>query len=119
VVADREALQALPAVASRVDPVRLKLEVPGLDPAARAEAETRLARRLSACGCNEGAVALILSLPVAAGAGAALGGGWGAWGVGLGITAGAAALGKLIGLARARAALRRDVDVILARIGAA
>ena len=94
-------------------PTRLALALPGLDPVIRAQAEARLARSLSACGCNEGALALIAALPPAALWAFATQSGLAAWGWLLALVATASALGKFLGLARARRNLRREVDRVL------
>lgn len=114
VIGDWAALAALPDTAWQRRPTHLRLELPGLQPLDRARAEARLAQRLSACGCNEGALALIAALPVAT-----LLAGWWAegaarWAWGLGGVVLAAALGKTLGLWRARAALRAEVAAVAA-----
>lgn len=118
VIGDWAALAALPAMPLRQRPTRLKLALPGLRPLDRAQAEARLARRLSACGCNEGAVALLVSLPVAAVLAGWLAEGAARWAWGLGGVVLGAALGKALGLWRARAALRAEVAAVMVLRGA-
>lgn len=117
VIGDWAALAALPDAAWRRRPTHLRLELPGLRPLDRAQAEARLARRLSACGCNEGALALIVALPVAAVLAGWLAEGAARWAWGLGGVVLAAALGKALGLWRARAALRAEVAALAALQG--
>jgi hypothetical protein len=114
VIGDWAALAALPAMPLRQRPTRLKLALPGLRPLDRAQAEARLARRLSACGCNEAALALLVSLPLAAALSGWLADGAARWAWGLGGVVLGAALGKALGLWRARAALRAEVAAVAA-----
>lgn len=98
-------------------PFRLILALPGLPPDLRAEAETSLARTLSACGCTEGAVGLLAALPVGAAVAMMVlpaASGSLAWAVciGAGGVIGAMA-GKVAGRLRARRRLAREVERIL------
>ena len=120
VVSTRADLLALPQRLSlRQPPQRLSLDLPGLQEPDRSLIEARLATHLSACGCNEGAIALVLAL-VPAGLGAvALPNGlapWACWAVFFAVLVAASVSGKLYGLHRARRRLHSEVGHILATV---
>ena len=98
---------------------KVRLEIPGLPDAAAHEA--RLNRLLMACGCTEGSVGLLIALPIAITFGLVstwpLGSG-GRIAVGLAIVVAGSLAGKLVGLMRARAALRAEISAIEATLGA-
>ena len=96
---------------------RLELALPGLDADERALAEARLAARIGACGCTEGAVGLLAALPVA---GVIAGHdlvAWPDWTVVLGVVCVGAALGKVFGLWRAQRKLQNEIARIYAALG--
>lgn len=89
------------------------LELRGLPGAERERWEVLLNRRLSACGCGDGAILMILSLAGYAaylvfGPGEAPGF-WAAAGIGLAIAMVATLVGKIAGLVRARMLLTRAI----------
>lgn len=100
-------------------PIRLTLALPGMGEPDRALAEARLSAHLSACGCNEGALALIVALPPAVFV-AVLSplspGGWQSWAVVFAVLVAASLIGKLVGLARARRRLTVEIAGLLARL---
>jgi hypothetical protein len=120
VIATRSDLEALPRrLSPGQSPVRLSLVLPGLAEPARSLWETRLATQLSACGCSEGAIGLVIGLVPATAL--AFGphlapGGWARWGVFLAVLVLASLGGKCVGLARARRRMRQEVDRLLAQL---
>ena len=88
---------------------RLELALPGLDPSERALAEARLAARLGACGCSEGAIGLLAALPVGFGVAMLDLVDVPSWSIVLALTCAGALLGKGVGLVRARLALRAEI----------
>jgi hypothetical protein len=100
--------------------VRVEVSLTGLEDAQRGRFEQRLARQLSACGCREGSIALLLYLAGAA-ALAILGTlaprSILAWVGMLGGMVAASLLGKIIGLMTARIRLRRVADDLVLAAG--
>lgn len=104
-------------LADAAPPARLALDMPGKPQAEVAARQARLARVLGACGCTEGAAGLLAGLGVALTAGLA---GWmpghGVLHLGIGALLAASlgcVTGKLIGLMRARRAIRAEIDATL------
>jgi len=106
-VAQLLALTRWPAVLR--GPSAVALRVPGLDREVAAALESGVNRVLPACGCHEGAVALLIAVVVYAGylvlAADVQSLRWSALWIGLVVAFCAAAGGKLIGIGRARIAL--------------
>ena len=111
----RAALVALLRQPVPAKPFTLRLTLPDLATETREETEARLASRLSACGCTEGAVGLMLGLipalvvadsqPDATTLTR--------WGLGLAVVVAAMLAGKLVGHLRAKAGLRAEIEAIL------
>jgi hypothetical protein len=98
---------------------RLELALPGLDAGERAAAEVRLAARLGACGCTEGAIGLLVALPVVSWLMVA--GPLGPFmrlGVCVSVVVVGALLGKAVGMIRARTALQIEVTRIQSQLKA-
>lgn len=116
----RQELLALPQRLSLGQPLyRLSLALPDLAEPERSLAEARLSALLSGCGCNEGAIALVLALPPAdylALASPLAPDGWGRWGMLFGILIVASLAGKAFGLRRARQDLQREIGSLLSRL---
>jgi hypothetical protein len=90
---------------------RVHLDLPHLAKAQQDLAEARLNRALLACGCTEGAFGLIVAL-LPAGVLA-----WrGQFGWAFGMVLLGALAGKLVGLARRQAALRREIRALFGEI---
>lgn len=97
----------------------LSLSLAGLKEPDRTLTEARLAALLSACGCTQGAIALILALPFAVWLicfSRISSGGMLQWGLGFGVLIAASVIGKLVGLARARQVLTHEIAAVLARL---
>jgi hypothetical protein len=120
VIATRSDLQALPRrLSPGQSPVRLSLVLPGLAEPERTLWEARLAALLSACGCSEGAIGLVIGLVPATALAFGLHlapDGWARWGVFLTVLVLASFGGKYVGLARARRRMREEVDRLLAHL---
>ena len=114
--------QDLRLLADAAPPSRLALDLPGKPQAEVAARQARLASALGACGCTEGAVGLVSGLVVALIAAVA---GWapghGALHLGIGALLAASlgcVAGRLVGLMRARRAIRAEIDSALRWIDA-
>ena len=120
VIATRSDLEALSRrLSPGQSPVRLSLVLPGLTEPERSLWETRLAALLSACGCSEGAIGLVIGLVPAttlAFAPDLAPDGWARWGVFLAVLVLSSLGGKCLGLARARRQMRQEVDRLLAHL---
>ncbi len=97
-------------------PLRIRLDLPGLAEPARSIAEQRLASALSACGCTEGAVALLITLGPAAGL--AFWSPWSGaflppWALFAALLVAASLAGKALGLLRARRRLKSEIARIV------
>lgn len=117
VISNREDLQRL-AKARGVR--RIEVAMAGLDDEVRALTQQRLAAVLGACGCTEGAVGLLLMLPVVGSLAVAhlLPSGWAGIGLALALVVGGSLSGKLVGLYRAHQALLAEIRVVEARLSA-
>ncbi len=113
-------LAALPQrLTLRQGQVRLTLALPGLGEPDRSLAEVRLSALLTACGCSEGALALIAALPPAVWLAFLSHGspaGWQGWALFFGVLVVASVLGKILGLMIARRRLTAEIACLLARL---
>lgn len=89
----------------------IELATDALDESERVRWEARLLARYTACGCDTGAVAVLLALAGALVAGLASPNqpSWGGAGIALALCLAAALVGKVVGIAVARLRLARDV----------
>jgi hypothetical protein len=102
---------------SRYD--RIQLLTDEFDSAERTMWERRLLAHYEDCGCDAGAVAVLLALSAFVAVAIALPGErtWTTIGLGIAATFAAALIGKLAGVVVARILLRRDIRDVRARLG--
>ncbi|WP_137703051.1 hypothetical protein [Marimonas lutisalis] len=98
-------------------PFRIRLDLPGLSEEDRALTEARLARLAAPCGCTEGAIGLLAGLLPAAlvWMGTVQMATLARTGLTLGVVVLAMLAGKLVGLARARLRLGRELERLRCR----
>jgi hypothetical protein len=98
-------------IAARGQIRSVELAVAGVDPVDRERVQARLAALTGACGCTEGAIGLLASLPVAVLVYPTLG-----LGQSLAVVVAAALLGKGFGLLRAWWVLRVEIARVRSRV---